>query len=253
MAAATPKDASHQKRVQIAKAAIQSHASKLAQFENIADNIEVRGTGEQVYVSLSAEVPMMFAGVLGTNARRVSASSLAEESVTSSMSAISLSVILDLSSSMTGRFDSGSKSAAVRAALANVLKDLEGSMGGAAMAEMNLSSGLYGFNWGAVPGETVPLEPGVTGVTDALVNMTLGEGSVPSAAIEAALDDQVQDKKDVGQRDRFMIYITEGGIDDEKADQKGKYLSEAQQIDGTATHNVGQRSMMWIDLRQIWF
>ena len=226
LAAAMPEKASNAKREGIAEGTIQKHSDQLRKFERVSETVEVIGTGEQVRVTLSAEVPLLFAGVLGAESRRVSATSLAEETTSSSMPATSLSVVLDLSSSMADRFDSGSKSAAIRAALTTALKNMEASMGGPDMAKLNLSSGLYSFNWGGMDNETVELEPGVTNSLDALVNMALGEGSVPSSAIEAALEDQIDEKKKMGNRERFLIYVADGGVDNEKADERGRYLPQ---------------------------
>lgn len=228
LAAATPEHASRAKRVEIAKATIQSHAGKFAQLENIAQSIEVRGGGDQVYVSLNAEVPMLFGGVLGTDARRVSASSLAEETITSSMSAISISVVLDLSSSMSGSFDRGSKLAAVNAAVTDVFKMLETNFGGEVAAATQLSTGIYPFNWGQVDGKTVALEPGTENVIDAMSYLSLSDGSVPTTAMEQAVLDQIVDIEETGGRERFILYVTDGKVDEDKSDVAGRYLRDDQ-------------------------
>lgn len=224
LAAAMPERATTAKRIEIAKATIQKHADQLKRFEKISDGIEVKGSGEQVYVSLSAEVPMLFAGVLGAESRRVSASSLAEETSSSSKSDVSVSVVLDLSSSMSGKFDTGSKLAGVNAALADLFKSLEAGFGGEIAASTRLSTGVYPFNWGSVESDTVSLQPGIDTVAQVMSYMALSDGSVPTTAMEQAVQDQIDEANELGARDRFIVYVTDGKVDEDKADADGRHL-----------------------------
>lgn len=228
LAAATPEGVSESRRVEIAKATIRKHSGKFTQFENVQDAVEVRNSGKQVYVSLGADVPMLFGALLGSDGRRVSSSSLAEETVTSSMSALSISVVLDLSTSMSGSFDRGSKLAGVNAAVTDFFKMLETNFGGEVAAATQLSTGIYPFNWGQVNGETVALEPGTTNVIDAMSYLSLSDGSVATTAMEQAVLDQLAEAEDIGGRDRFIVYVTDGKVDEDKSDIAGRYLRESE-------------------------
>jgi Flp pilus assembly protein TadG len=225
--AATPEGISDAKRKAIARSSIANHMEMIHKYEISSTDIEVRGRGEEVYVSLTAEMPMMFGGLLGKDKGIVRASSLTEETKSqSSMSALSVSVVMDTSSSMNERFDRGSKIANVKAALSEFLANAEAQAGGPELAKSQISSGVYGFNWGQDDAESVTLEPGINAVKDSLVNIALSEGSVPTTAFEAALEDQLEHRQKTGSRDQYIVYLTDDRVDDGKSDQKGQYLPE---------------------------
>ncbi|MEM9600450.1 MAG: pilus assembly protein TadG-related protein [Pseudomonadota bacterium] len=188
-------------------------------FVDLSMDTQVRKNGGQVYVSLATDVPMLFGGLLGKESRRVSVESTAEEFTQTLIDPLSVSFVVDLSSSMNERFDTGSKIASVRAAMNDLLGD-HGITAG-------LSSGMYGFNWGEVKSETAPLAPGADHVLDALRYVSLGDGSVPTVSMERALEDQITEMKRK-QAERFIVYLTDGPVDNEKADQQGRYLPDNQ-------------------------
>lgn len=224
--AATPEGVSAAKRKKLAESSIQSHVARVGGIDISSTTINVNEADGQVYVALSANVPLLFGGVLGSDLRRVSTSSTAEGSSSASASALSISLVLDLSSSMQDRFDRGSKIASVHAAVSDVLNMVATNFGGDAAAATQVSTGVYPFNWGMVDGETVALRPGTNDVLDAMTYLSLSEGSVPSSAMEQAVEDQLAEAKENGERDRYIVYVTDGRVDHDKSDVSDHYLDE---------------------------
>lgn len=222
--AATPEGVSPDRRRSLAQTSIDSHVQRAGDLDISATTINVNEADGQVYVELTAEVPMLFAGVLGGNLRQVSASSLAEETMSSSLNPLSISLVLDLSDSMGDRFDNGSKLAAVNAAMSDVMNSINAEFGGDVAAATNISTGVYPFNWGMVEGETVALEPGTNTVLDSLNYLAVGDGSVPTTAMERAVQDQMDEMSSRRNRDRFIVYVTDGKVDEDRSDVAGRYL-----------------------------
>lgn len=224
LSATMPDGISEARRKQLAINSIESHIAKVGGLNLSSTTINVYKAEGQVYVSLTADVPLLFGGVLGKDSRRVSASSLAEGSSSASMSALSISLVLDLSGSMGDRFDNGSKLASVNAAMSDMLNSINAEFGGEVAAATSISTGVYPFNWGMVDGETVALEPGTNTVLDSLTNLSLSNGSVPTTAMERAVADQLKEMKTRKNRDRFIVYVTDGKVEDDKSDIVGRYL-----------------------------
>lgn len=224
LTATMPDGISEARRKQLAINSIESHVEKVGGLNLSETTINVREAEGQVYVSLTADVPLLFGGVLGKDTRRVSASSLAEGSSAASMSALSISLVLDLSGSMGDRFDNGSKLASVNAAVSDMLNSINAEFGGDVAAATSISTGVYPFNWGMVDGETVALEPGTNTVLNSLTNLSLSNGSVPTTAMERAVADQLKEMKTRKNRDRFIVYVTDGNVEDDKSDIVGRYL-----------------------------
>lgn len=222
--AASPDGVSVEKRRILAESSIRSHVDKVGGLDISSTTININESEGQVYVALAAEVPMMFGGLLGSDMRRVSASSLAEDSTSSSRNKMSISLVLDLSGSMGDRFDNGSKLASVNTAVADMLNSISSEFGGDVAAATQISTGVYPFNWGMVDGETVALEPGTSRVLGSMTNLSLSEGSVPTTAMERAVADQLEEMKTRTNRDRFIVYVTDGKVDDDKSDIVGRYL-----------------------------
>lgn len=222
--AATPEGVSSDRRRSLAQTSIDSHVQRAGDLDISATTITVNEADGQVYVELTAEVPMLFAGVLGGNLRQVSASSLAEESMATTMNPLSISLVLDLSDSMGDSFDNGSKLASVNAAMSDVMNSINAEFGGDVAAATNISTGVYPFNWGMVDGETVALEPGTNVVLDSLNYLSVGDGSVPTTAMERAVQDQLDEMSTRRNRDRFIVYVTDGKVDEDRSDVAGRYL-----------------------------
>lgn len=224
--AVTPEGITAEKRKALAESSIYSHAEKAGGLNIHSTTIEVNEADGQVYVALSANVPLLFGGVLGSDNRRVSASSLAEESTSASMNSMSISLVMDLSGSMGDRFDNGSKLASVNSAVSDVMNSINAEFGGDVAAATQISTGVYPFNWGMVDGEMVALEPGTNRLLTSMTNLSLGSGSVPTTAMERAVADQLEEMKTRTNRDRFIVYVTDGKIDEDRSDIAGRYLRE---------------------------
>lgn len=224
--AASPEGVSAEKRKALAESSIRSHVARVGGIDVSETTITVNEAEGQVYVALVANVPLMFGGVLGSEMGRVSASSLAEESSAATASAASISLVLDLSDSMGDRFDTGSKIASVHSAVSDVFNMMQANFGSEAAAATQISTGVYPFNWGMVDGETVALQPGTNNVMTSLSYLTLGAGSVPTSAMEQAVEDQLKDAEENKARDRFIVYITDGKVEEDKKDEAGRYLKE---------------------------
>lgn len=224
LTATMPEGITPQRRKELAMSSIHSHSEKVGGLNISATTINVNEADGQVYVSLTADVPLLFGGVLGSDSRRVSASSLAEDSSSASLNPLSISLVLDLSGSMGDRFDNGSKLASVNAAMSDMLNAISAEFGGEVAAATSISTGVYPFNWGMVDGETVALEPGTNTVLSSLTNLSLANGSVPTTAMERAVADQLDEMKKRKNRDRFIVYVTDGKVDDDKSDIVGRYL-----------------------------
>ncbi|MFB9374837.1 pilus assembly protein TadG-related protein [Algimonas porphyrae] len=197
-----------------------------AKYADLQADAQVRAGGEQVYVSVATEVPMLFGGLMGSDTRRVSTESIAAEFTGGSLSPLSMSFVLDLSSSMQGNLGGSSKVDMTRSAIADLIASIEADFGGKAASQSRFSSALYPFNWGMVDTETVALEPGGQTVLDRLSYVSLSDGSVPTTAMERAVKEQMDDAKSVSGRDRFIIYITDGKVDEDKDDRLNRYLRE---------------------------
>ncbi|GHA91613.1 hypothetical protein GCM10009069_13500 [Algimonas arctica] len=232
LTATMPDGISSDRRKKLAVSSIYSHAEKVGGLNISETTIEVNEAAGQVYVSLTADVPLLFGGVLGKNNRSVSASSLAEGSSTSSTKALSISLVLDLSSSMQDRFDSGSKISSVRAAVSDVFSMVSSNFGSEAAAATRISTGVYPFNWGMVDGETVALQPGTGQVLASMTNLSLSEGSVSANAIERAVEDQIAEAAFETDRERYIVYISDGRVEHDKSDEFGRYLDEKSMFAG---------------------
>lgn len=230
--AATPEGVSAAKRKKLAESSIQSHVARVGGIDISSTTINVNEADGQVYVALSANVPLLFGGVLGSDLRRVSTSSTAEGSSSASASALSISLVLDLSSSMQDRFDRGSKIASVNAAVSDVFNMVEANFGGETAAATQISTGVYPFNWGMVDGETVALQPGTSNVLTSMSYLSLSEGSVSSSAMERAVEDQLAEAADRSERERYIVYITDGRVEHDKSDKFGRYLNEKEMFAG---------------------
>lgn len=225
--AATPEGVSPAKRKALAEISIRSHVERVGRIDISSTTITVNEADGQVYVALAADVPLLFGGVLGSDMRRVSASSLAEETKTSSVSLnpLSISLVLDLSGSMGDRFDNASKLASVNSAVSEMLNSISSQFGSDVAAATQISTGVYPFNWGMVDGETVALEPGTRTMLASMTNLSLAEGSVPTTAMERAVADQLLEMKTRKNRDRFIVYVSDGKIEEDKSDIAGRYLN----------------------------
>lgn len=222
-----PEKVSASERVRLAKSSVKTHSAVAGSGLKLNEpQIQVRDADGQVQVSLSAETSSLFGAFVGKDSLRVSASSTAEEGFGGGLSSMSLSVVLDLSSSMGDRFDRGSKIASVNAAVSDMFNMINAEFGGEAAAATRVSTGLYPFNWGAVDGETVSLRPGTGDVLNSLSYLSLGDGSVPGDALEEALEDQIKDAKLHANRDRFLIYMSDGKVDEDRDDVPSRYLRE---------------------------
>lgn len=217
--AMSPEGISDEERQRLAAVSVENNLKNHSDVDLIFQAFTLSSDGRQLYVSLRADVPMLFGSLLGSEKRGVRANATAEESLTSDADPISVSVVLDLSDSMGEAFDRGTKASTVKKSLSEFLGVASSQLGDA-----GFSSGVYGFNWGEVGSETISLEPGSAKVMLTLQNLTLGEGSVPSRSMENALADQIKDKDETGGRNRFIAYISDGGVDNEKSDQKGRLL-----------------------------
>lgn len=225
LAAMTPEFASESKRVQIAQTAVDSYANGQGGTLDFSDpDLAFNLDGSVATLSLSTEVPMLFSAFLPQKTGRVSVVSRVEENYSADTNALSISVVLDLSDSMAGDFDNSSKMAAVQAAVKETLASIESQFGGKAAAATQVSTGIYPFNWGLVDGEAVPLSPGTDAVMDSMTYLSLAEGSVPSMAMEAAVSDQIAESQINRDRDRFIFYISDGKVEEDKSDIAGRYL-----------------------------
>lgn len=224
--AASPEGVSVGKRKALAESSIKSHVKRVGGLDISSTTITVNEADGQVYVALVADVPLIFGGVLGSDMRRVSASSLAEDSSSDSLNSLSISLVLDLSGSMGDRFDNGSKLASVNTAVSDMLNSVSAEYGSDVAAATQISTGIYPFNWGMVDGETVALEPGTNRMLASMTNLSLAEGSLPTTAMERAVEDQLEEMKTRKNRDRFIVYVTDGKIDEDKSDVAGRYLRE---------------------------
>lgn len=224
--AATPEGISAGKRKALAESSIRSHVERVGGLSISSTTVNVNEADGQVYVALAADVPLIFGGVLGSDMRRVSASSLAEESNSASLNSLSISLVLDLSGSMGDRFDNGSKLASVNSAVSDMLNSISSQFGSEVAAATQISTGVYPFNWGMVDGETVALEPGTNRMLTSMTNLSLASGSVPATAMERAVEDQLEEMKTRTNRDRYIVYVTDGKIDEDRSDVAGRYLRE---------------------------
>lgn len=216
--ATQPEDIDKSARVSMAETSISNHVEQIGGLNITGTEIDVRDNGKQVYVSLTASVPMLFGGVLGEDIRQVSVSSLAEETSSSSsfpQSVQSMSIVLDLSESMDDKLEQETRLQMVRSTMSDYL---------ASRSSGALSTGLYPFNWGIVDAQTIPLQLGSADVIRGLTASGTREGSAPASAMEMAVNDQLNDTNG----DRFLIYITDGSVDIDKADERGRYLRDSQ-------------------------
>lgn len=225
LAAMTPENASETKRLQIAQTAVDSYTNGPNQKLDFSDpDLAFALDGNHATLSLSTDVPMLFSAFLPQKDGRVSVVSHVEESFSADTNALSISVVLDLSESMSDGFDNVSKLAAVQAAVKETLSSIEAQFGGKAAAATRVSTGVYPFNWGLVNGEATPLAPGTDAVLDSLTYLSLAEGSLSTTAMEAAVADQIAQSQIERGRDRFIFYITDGKVDEDKSDISGRYL-----------------------------
>lgn len=216
LTAVSPEGISAAARKALAEKSIESHVDKVDGLDVAATTIQVNEADGQVYVALTADVPLLFGGVLGGDMRRVSTSSLAEASTSASMNSMSISLVMDLSGSMGDRFDNGSKIASVNAAVSDIMSSINAQFGSDVAAATQVSTGVYPFNWGMVDGETVALEPGTNRMLASMTNLSLAKGSVPTTAMERAVADQLHEMKTKTNRDRYIVYVTDGKIDEDR-------------------------------------
>lgn len=228
---AKPENISDEARSTLALRSVDAHVERRAGLTLHDRNVQVTDDGSTVKVRLTAEVPLLFGAFLGGSTRHVSVSSVAQENTSSHLSAVSISVVLDLSTSMQDRFDTGSRIAAVKAAVSETFNMIQSRYGSEAAAQAQISTGLYPFNWGMVDGEVVALQPGTNTVVEAMNFMPLSEGSVPPSAIEAALADQITS----GTGDRYIVYVTDGRVDDERGDVPGQFIGSHGGLAGAAS------------------
>lgn len=246
LAAMTPENASETKRLQIAQTAVDSYTNGPNQKLDFSDpDLAFNLDGNHATLSLSTDVPMLFSAFLPQKDGRVSVVSHVEESFSADSSALSISVVLDLSASMSDGFDNSSKLAAVQAAVKETLTSIEAQFGGKAAAATRVSTGVYPFNWGLVNGEATPLAPGTDAVLDSLTYLSLAEGSLSTTAMEAAVADQIAQSRIERGRDRFIFYITDGKVDEDKSDISGRFLRD---IDMFESANTSDCLVMGSDL-----
>jgi len=233
--AMTPDGVSAQHRRTLAATSIESHVKNVKGITIKSSAITVNDADGQVHVALSAEVPMLFGAVMGSDMRSVSVSSLAEESRSKTLNPLSISLVLDLSPSMANKLDNSSKLASVNAAVSDMFNAINNEFGGEVAAATRVSTGVYPFNWGMVDGETVALEPGTSNVVNSLNYLALSSGSVPTTAMERAVEDQLAEMKTTLNRDRYIVYVTDGKVDEDKADRRGRFMPTYSMFAGADT------------------
>lgn len=143
LAAMTPERASEAKRFQIAQTAVSSYTNGPNQKLDFAEpDLAFNLDGNHATLSLSTTVPMLFSAFLPQKDGRVSVVSHVEEVFSSDTNALSISIVLDLSDSMSGGFDNSSKLAAVQAAVKETLISIEAQFGGKAAAATRVSTDM---------------------------------------------------------------------------------------------------------------
>ena len=222
VAAMTPEGLSSKERDRIARSVVRETASQ-NNYDIDVDRTAVKvgegPTGDQrVTVSLTSDVDLVFGGAVGLNSYSIGASATATETFESgdALGALTaISYVVDLSSSMDGDLESLPKLQMVKAAIQQATT-------GPHAPE---AAGLYPFNWGTVDDKVVPLQPGSAAVANAITTAQTNSGSVPSDAFERVVQDIAarngEDEKNI------VVYITDGGIQTEKADTRGQYVSDA--------------------------
>lgn len=246
LAATIPDGASEGERIALATEVIDTHTAKRRNFNIKDQTVLVHGDGSEVEVSLLAEVPSLFGSLLKSGSRQIGVSALAQESTSGSINPLSISVVLDTSPSMSERFDTGSRIAAVKLAMNNTFDMIENRYGGEVAAATQFSTGLYPYNWGLVDGAMAPLESGTEAFDDAIAFLPLNRGSVPPEAFERALEDQIDAIRTEGERDRYIVFLTGSTVDIDHADTSNSFLHESEiyLADGTPECEVATSDLV---------
>ena len=186
-----------------------------------------------VEVDLTARVPMLFGSALGRDNREIRGQATAKHerkngNAQGALSRVSLSFVLDASTSMDDTLKQQKRLDAIRSAVNDVF--------GANRYPSPLNpveAAIYPFDWGMNDAKMDTLQPGMEGVMNALAYLSTSEGSVPGEALEKAVDEQVAKRKDTEDRvgsdpvRRVVIYITDGAVDAEKDDDAGRMMTAA--------------------------
>ncbi len=227
LAAMHPEDMQYAERERIALAAVNSTMEQTPRaFLLDEPTITLNEATQTVEVDLTAKVPMIFGTLLGDDRRVVRGNAVAAEYNSGQngglFSRVSLSFVLDASLSMDDRLSNSRRLDAIRAAVNDVF-------GGARDADpaSSIEAAIYPYDWGLNEARMEELQPGTQGLIDALAYLTTSEGGVPSEALEKAVKEQMDAKGEDGEDVRRMvIYITDGAVDSEKGDARGKILTK---------------------------
>jgi Flp pilus assembly protein TadG len=226
LAATMPDDISTQERQALAKATIDDYLRQTGETLAVnLDSFDVAGDGERVSLTLASRKDLVFGGIVGMSDHTVKASSTAAEVTGADANAgaailTSISFVVGYTDTMSGRSMSSVSLMGVKSAVASALMGVD---------EDSLETSFYPYNWGTDQTNTVPLQPGVTSTLQALLNANSSEGSVPSDAMEQATADQTDNSKPV---EKYVVFITDSSVDNEKSDVRNQYLSDGAVVDG---------------------
>ena len=223
VAALQPEVATASERQVIVDNVVQQHL-QLNESDAVQVSVKVSETvpGEDLRVELGREVDLIFGDMIGKGSVRLSNSAEAEavygaEALSGVATIIpSVSVVLDLSESMSDRMGNVRKVDWARSTMNSFLGRLNGDAS-------EVRTGLYTYNWGADANSTAPLAPGTAHTSTALAVAQADTGSVPAPAVEAAVSDLVAETG----TPRTLVYVADGAVDSGMSDKVGQYLTDA--------------------------
>jgi len=124
----------------------------------------------------------------------------------------SIMFVLDASGSMNATMDGSPRISILKSSVMEIFEEFEVGTD----AELRLRTGVYAYNWGIRDADSQPLANGWTHTVGAVNAMGLGNATIPTQALEVAVNDLIQEPNtfDGDSRDKVIVFMTDGEVDD---------------------------------------
>ena len=180
--------------------------------EILQQKVKITDSGQTATVDVSARVPLYFSSFLDKDNGKVSLTSVATRSGQPNIVPTSLMFVLDASGSMNQRMGSRSR----LSVLQTTIRDLFDGYDDDYATKERVRTGVYSYNWGIRDEYSNALENGWDGVVNNVNFMKLGNATIPTQALEVAVNDLVAETSVFNgeSRRKVIVFMTDGEVDD---------------------------------------
>lgn len=178
----------------------------------LSETVTLSDQGDTATVEVAVDVPQFFGGLLGQSSRRVVNTGVATRSGNGNVEPTSIVFVLDASGSMNAQFGSSTRIGVLKDTVQNIFANFDATVD----AEARLRTGVYAYNWGIRDEHSNSLDNGWSTSVDRVNSLGLGNATIPTQALEVAVDDLISEHSTFGSeaRRKVIVFMTDGEVDD---------------------------------------